>query len=301
MPDEVIVSDLVKHYASVGALNGVSFSVEQGRIFGLLGRNGAGKTTAIECIVGLRRPDRGSAIVHGIDAIQSPHRARQFIGVQLQATALQDKITPREALRLFASFHKTSVPADSLIERFFLAEKADAPFDSLSSGQRQRLALALAIVNEPRVLFLDEPTAGLDAQSRRQLHETILKMRTDGHTILLTTHYIEEAEELCDEIAILHRGSIVAYGTPASLVDQQRGMSRIEFSAQNPVEEQWIRLLPSTRDVQKCSDSWRFCTDSVAATVSALVQKLDTEGNRLADLRVKGAGLEDVFVELTRD
>lgn len=301
MPDEVIVSDLVKHYGSIGALNGVSFSVGGGEIFGLLGRNGAGKTTAVECVVGLRRPESGAVRVHGFDAIQFPTKIKQFIGVQLQATALQDKITPREALKLFASFHRNSVAANSLMERFFLEEKADAPFNTLSSGQRQRLALALAFVNKPAVLFLDEPTAGLDAQSRRQLHETIRKMRADGHTVVLTTHYIEEAQELCDHIAILHHGRIVADGTPASLVAQTRGRSRIEFRSESSVTLQWIANLPGAQEIQQEESARRFSTDSVATTVSALVEKLEGEGNRLMDLRVTSPGLEDVFVELTKE
>jgi ABC-2 type transport system ATP-binding protein len=220
MPDALIVNELAKRYGTFLALSGVSFSVTQGHIFGLLGRNGAGKTTAIECVVGLRNPDSGSVQICGIDARANPKKIKELIGVQLQSTALQDKITPREALKLFASFYKNPHDVQSLIVRFSLMEKADAHFDTLSGGQRQSLALALAMVNQPRLVFLDEPTAGLDAPARRQLHETIRQIRADGRTILLTTHNIEEARELCDQIAILNGGGIVAQGTPQELVSK---------------------------------------------------------------------------------
>jgi ABC-2 type transport system ATP-binding protein len=218
MADEVVVSDLAKNYGSIVALAGVSFSVGAGEIFGILGRNGAGKTTCIECVIGLRRADRGVIHIHGIDATANPRKIKELIGVQLQATALQEKITPREALKLFASFYPRSDFVESLIERFFLMDKADSHFDTLSGGQRQRLALALAVVHQPNIVFLDEPTAGLDVQSRRQLHEIIRQMRKDGRTIVMTTHNIEEAAQLCDRIAVIHCGKIVACGSPESLM-----------------------------------------------------------------------------------
>src|SRR5581483_7072958 len=202
MAGGVIVHNLVKRYGPVEAVRGVGFDVHAGEIFGLLGPNGAGKTTTVECVIGLRRPDQGTIEIDGIDALAQPDRTKQRIGAQLQATALQDKITPREALRLFGSFHDRRADVRSLIDRFALSEKADAPFESLSGGQRQRLALALAFVNDPAVLFLDEPTSGLDPQSRRELHESIRQMRAEGRAILLTTHYIAEAHDLCDRIAI---------------------------------------------------------------------------------------------------
>jgi ABC-2 type transport system ATP-binding protein len=221
MADEVVVSDLAKSYGSVVALAGVSFSIGAGEIFGILGRNGAGKTTCVECVIGLRRSDRGAIQIHGIDAIANPRKIKELIGVQLQATALQDKITPREALKLFASFYPRSDSIDSLIERFLLTEKADAHFDTLSGGQRQRLALALAVVHQPNIVFLDEPTAGLDVQSRRQLHEIIRDIKKEERTIVLTTHTIEEAGQLCDRIAVIHQGKIIACGSPESLIGER--------------------------------------------------------------------------------
>src|SRR6187455_2840277 len=181
------VSGLRKRYGELQAVADVSFEVRTGEIFGLLGPNGAGKTTTLECIIGLREPDAGDIRVCGINARTHPRDVKQRIGAALQATALQDKITPREALTLFGSFYAKHEDSAALLERFSLSEKADLPFDSLSGGQRQRLALALAFVNKPELVFLDEPTAGLDPQSRRELHDEILTMKADGHTVLLTT------------------------------------------------------------------------------------------------------------------
>ena len=193
-------------------MEGISFEVGAGEIFGLLGPNGAGKTSAVECILGLREPDGGIITVCGMDARREPAAVKRRIGAALQSTALQDQITPREALRLFGAFYQDSVPPGELLERFDLVEKADARFETLSGGQRQRLALALAFVNRPEVLFLDEPASGLDPQARRDLHESIRGFRREGRAVLLTTHYIEEAHALCDRLAILDQGRIVATG-----------------------------------------------------------------------------------------
>ena len=212
------VRDLVKRYGAVEAAAGVSFEVADGEVFGLLGKNGAGKTTTLECVLGLRRPDSGSILVGGIDAVAHPDRVKALVGAQLQATALQDRITPREALWFFASFYRTPANPDELIQQFGLAEKADAPFETLSGGQKQRLGVALALVNEPKLVVLDEPTAGLDAQARRELHEIIGKIRSGGRTVVITTHYIEEAHQLCDRIGIIDRGKIVAAGRPDDLI-----------------------------------------------------------------------------------
>src|ERR1700682_3553038 len=220
MPAKVIVRDLRKQYGGVQAASGVSFEVQDGEIFGLLGPNGAGKTTTIECVVGLREPDEGYIEVCGMDARLHPVEVKQKIGAALQTTALQDKITPREALRVFGGFYRQKTEPQQLLDRFALAGKGDAPFDTLSGGQRQRLALALAFVNNPELIFLDEPTTGLDPQSRRDLHAEIARMKREGHTVLLTTHQIDEAERLCDRIAIMDQGRIVAMGTPRDLIAQ---------------------------------------------------------------------------------
>ena len=217
MSAKVVVRDLEKRYGDVQAARGVSFDIEDGEIFGLIGPNGAGKTTTLECVVGLRVPDSGRIEICGIDARRHPREVKQRIGATLQTTALQGRITPREAIRLFGSFYRVHAEPEPLLERFALTDKADAAFDTLSSGQRQRVALALAFVNSPELVFLDEPTAGLDAQTRRDLRGQIAGMKQAGHTVLLTTHDLGEAQEVCDRIAIINRGRIVASGHTSEL------------------------------------------------------------------------------------
>ena len=299
MSDELIVSNLLKRYGNVVALNGISFTVAAGGIFGLLGKNGAGKTTAIESVIGLRDADSGDIHVCGLDARTQRKQIRRLIGVQLQSTALQDKITPREALELFASFYSEPAQIPALIERFGLSEKADAHFDTLSGGQRQRLALALAFVNQPRVLFLDEPTAGLDAQSRRELQEMIRQIRGEGRTVLLSTHDLDEAEALCDKIAIIDRGRIIAAGTPKELIAASGGLGRIEFRTTSPVDAELLSRLAAVRQVEACGQGWRVQSENVASTLAALAGELQSRANGLLDLQIKQASLEDVFIGLT--
>ena len=229
MPKKVRVHELRKRYGGVAAADGVSFEIGAGEIFALIGPNGAGKTTTLECVIGLREPDAGEIEVCGIDARRRPQEVKQKIGAALQTSVLQDRITPREALTLFGAFYRERQSAEALLERFALASKADAPFESLSGGQKQRLALALAFVNKPELVFLDEPTAGLDPQSRRELHDEIRQMRDDGHTVLLTTHSLDEAEALCDRIAIINRGRIVASGAPRELMAASSRIVSVEF------------------------------------------------------------------------
>ncbi len=214
----IAVRDLSRRFGALQAIDSVSFDVAAGEIFGLLGPNGAGKTTALECILGLAAPDEGRIEICGIDARRDPRRAREKIGAVLQATGLQDKITPREALEVFAALYAAPPNSDALLERFGLLEKADARYETLSGGQKQRLALALAFVGDPQVLLLDEPTAGLDPQIRREVQAHIRAMKDKGRAVLLATHDMEEAERLCDRIAVIARGRIVATGTPGELV-----------------------------------------------------------------------------------
>ena len=209
--------DLYKSYEAVEALRGVSFTVEQGEVFGLLGPNGAGKTTTVEILEGMRTPDRGLARVCGLDPEKSGSRFKEMIGAVLQSTSLPDKIRVKEALELFAKFYRARANTDDLLKRFQLDEKRDAFYSQLSGGQKQRLALAMALVNNPQVVFLDEPTAGLDPQVRREIYDIIEELKRDKKTVLLTTHYIEEAERLCDRVAIMRDGQIAALGPPAAL------------------------------------------------------------------------------------
>jgi ABC-2 type transport system ATP-binding protein len=297
---QVQVRNLRKRYGGVTAVEDVSFDIGTGEIFGLLGPNGAGKTSTLECIIGLRVPDGGSIQVCGMDALREPLNVKQRIGAQLQATALQDKITPREALHLFASFYRQSASVDQLIERFSLQEKADARFETLSGGQKQRLGLALAFVNEPNVVFLDEPTSGLDPQSRRELHQLIERMRGEGRSILLTTHYIEEAQALCDRLAIMDHGRIIATGTPAELIASAKAPNRVSFRAAREADESSLRGLPGVTQVKhEPGAAYRLHTAAPTRTIVELVRLLESQNNELSDLQMEKPSLEDVFIELT--
>jgi ABC-2 type transport system ATP-binding protein len=299
MSAKVVVRDLTKRYGKLEAARGVSFDIEDGEIFGLLGPNGAGKTTTLECILGLREPDGGTVQVCGIDARTRPRDVKQRIGAALQTTALQDKITAREALTLFGSLYHQRARPDQLLERFGLTDKADASFDSLSDGQRQRLALALAFVNNPELVFLDEPTTGLDAQSRRELHGEIRQMKRDGHTVLLTTHYMEEAETLCDRVAVIHHGRIVASGLTADLIAASDGAPSLVLTASRPLERAALDRLQGVTDLQLEGATVSFRADNVNRALADLIGLLETQHAEVRELHVQKARLEDVFLELT--
>jgi ABC-2 type transport system ATP-binding protein len=305
MSAHVVVRDLRKSYDGVEAVRGVSFDIQPGEIFGLLGPNGAGKTTTVECIVGLREPDAGALEVCGLDARREPREVKQRIGVALQSTSLQDKITPREALRLFGAFYRQCVPAETLLERFALTEKADARVETLSGGQRQRLALALAFVNRPQLVFLDEPTTGLDPQSRRELHAAIARMKQDGYTVLFTTHYLDEAEQLCDRVAIIDRGQIVASGTPRELVARSQGGQTVSLVTSRPLAPAKLSALPGVSEVASGDGArggadMRLHTTNATATLAGLTRLLEDSGIDVVELHVRKASLEDVFIQLTR-
>ncbi len=313
MPPKVIVRELSKRYGGVEAVRGVSFEIEAGEIFGLLGPNGAGKTTTLECLVGLREADAGSIEVCGLDVRKQPREVKQRIGVALQSTALQDKITPREALRLFGAFYRERAEPAALLERFALVEKADARFDTLSGGQRQRLALALAFVNKPELVLLDEPTTGLDPQARRELHAEILKMKADGHTVLLTTHYLDEAEQLCDRIAIIDHGRVIATGAPRELVAQSSGLQTVTLVTEPVLNVERLARVVGVRELRVRGDgkiraaqdiaggAVTFRTDRPAETLAALAALIAEQRVELVELQVKKASLEDVFVGLTKN
>jgi ABC-2 type transport system ATP-binding protein len=301
MPAHVVVRDLRKSYGEVEAVRGVSFTIEAGEIFGLLGPNGAGKTTTVECLIGLRDPDAGELEVCGVDARRNPRGMKQKIGVALQTTSLQDKITPREALHLFGSFYENRVAPTELLERFALVEKADAPLDSLSGGQRQRLALALAFVNRPQLVFLDEPTTGLDPQSRRELHAAIARMKADGFTVLFTTHYLAEAEQLCDRVAIIDRGRIVATGRPRDLIAQSDAAQAVTLVTSKPIDPARLAALPGVSAVAGQGVEVRFQTSDATATLTALTALLAEQRADLVELQVKKSSLEDVFLKLTQE
>ena len=300
MPANVVVHDLWKHYGAVPAVRGVSFTVEPGEIFGLLGPNGAGKTSTLECLVGLRDSTQGEIEICGLNARIAARAVKEKIGVALQTTALQDKITAREAVRLFGSFYRDSVAAPELLQRFGLGEKADARFDTLSGGQRQRLALALAFVNRPAVVFLDEPTTGLDPQSRRELHEHIRQMKRDGCTVLLSTHHLEDAEQLCDRIAIIDQGRIVATGAPHELMAGAGGLQTLALVTTPMLPMDELAGLAGVTEVENAGTAMRLRSRDVAATLEALGTLMRERAVELVDLQVRKASLEDVFLQLTR-
>jgi ABC-2 type transport system ATP-binding protein len=296
---KVVVHELHKHYGDVHAARGVSFQIQDGEIFGLLGPNGSGKTTTLECIIGLREPDAGAIEVCGIDARRRPREVKQRIGAALQTTSLQDKITPREALTLFGSFYRRKAAAGELLDRFALGPKADEPFDTLSGGQRQRLALALAFVNRPELVFLDEPTTGLDPQSRRDLHAEIARMKQDGHTVLLTTHYIEEAERLCDRIAVIDRGQIIATGAPHELVAQSTAWQSVSLTTVPALDPAELSRVAGVHELEYDGDRVHFKTTTAARTLADVMSLVDARGVSLSDLQVRKGTLEDVFIALT--
>jgi ABC-2 type transport system ATP-binding protein len=295
----VSVEELHKSYGDLRAVCGVSFEVRRGEVFGLLGPNGAGKTTTVEIIEGLRLPDAGRASVCGFDPVTEAREVKGRIGVALQATALPDKIKVREALSLFASLYPRRAIVDELLAMVSLEEKADSLFDTLSGGQKQRLAVALALANDPEVVILDEPTAGLDAQARRELHRVIASLGGRGKTVILTTHYIEEAEKLCDRVAIMSQGKIIAMGSPRRLIADSRNSSRIEFTAEAPVNLAELRSIPFVLEVGREGGGYVLRAADGPRAVVELIRWLEAEGNQLLDLHVARPTLEDVYIELT--
>jgi ABC-2 type transport system ATP-binding protein len=295
----VRVEDLRKRYERLEAVCGISFEIRSGEVFGLLGPNGAGKTSTIEILEGLRRPDSGSVSVCGMDPTREKAALKQRIGAQLQATVLPDKIRVEEALRLYASFYRQPASIELLLQRFGLTDKRRSFFEKLSGGQKQRLALALALVNNPELVLLDEPTVGLDAQLRRDIYALIEQFRAEGRTTLLTTHYIEEAERLCDRVAILDRGQIIAMGTPRELVEKSGRGTRLELRLAKPAAIEALRQLDSVTDCREAGGAYYLHAQPAARTVAALVRYLESDGNTLVDLHMARPTLEDVFVEMT--
>ena len=293
------VENLFKRYGNVEAVRGVSFSVEEGEVFGLLGPNGAGKTSTIEILEGLRNADSGKASVCGFDPQRQGDQLKHEIGATLQATSLPDKLRAMDALRLFASFYKRGRNPEELLKRFGLEEKRDTFFSKLSGGQKQRLALAMALINDPKVLFLDEPTAGLDPQVRREIYDIIEELRREKKTILLTTHYIEEAERLCDRVAIIDHGKVIALGTPRELRQRSGDKTRIEVKLARPVAVDTLKALEGVTDAREVDGSYAIHTQRPPQAIVSVVKHLEAESNELVSLEIFTPSLEDVFIELT--
>jgi ABC-2 type transport system ATP-binding protein len=298
MTPVIEVTGLTKRYGDHAVVDGISFGVEQGEIFGLLGPNGAGKTTTVECLEGLRRRDAGQVRILGLDPQADGHRLHQRIGVQLQESQLQDKLTVREALQLYASFYPRPADWKELLDRWGLAGKAGTSFSKLSGGQKQRLFIALALVGNPEVVFLDELTSGLDPGARRATWELIGQVRDSGVTVVLVSHFMDEVEELCDRVAILEQGRIAALDTPTGLVNAAGGEGRLRFRPHEPgLDEQSLAALPGVTAVSR-----QGVTITVTGTgdfASAVTAELARRQVIVADLRIEGRSLDSAYVALT--
>ena len=293
------VRELRKAYDDVQAVRGVSFTVEQGEVFGMLGPNGAGKTTTVEILEGLRKRDGGEVTVLGLDPDAAGRSIKSRIGVQLQQVALYPRLRVHEVIELFASFYGRSGVADRLIETLGLEERRAGLVKDLSGGQQQRLSVALAVVNDPEIVFLDEPTTGMDPAARRNLWEFIEELRKGGRTIFLTTHYMEEAERLADRVAVMDHGKIIALETPRKLVRQNFSEDAIEFSQRDGLTTEELGALPSVTDASLNAEQFRLYSANVPETMGALLSLAERREAPIENLQVRRATLEDVFLKLT--
>jgi ABC-2 type transport system ATP-binding protein len=292
-------TDLRKQYGELAAVDGVTFEVAAGEIFGLLGPNGAGKTTTVEMLEGLRKPDGGEARVLGLDVSRQAGALKERIGVQLQTAALYPELTVVEVIDLFRSFYRRTLPTDQLIEWLGLGERRTALTKVLSGGQRQRLSVALALVNDPELVFLDEPTTGMDPQARRSLWDLISSLRDRGTSVLLTTHYMDEAEQLCDHIGIMDHGKILEMGTVDELISRRFKERSVRFDAIHALTHDQLAKIAGVSRVVEEDGSVALYTSDVAATIGALLDLAEGLGVEPANLNVRRATLEDVFLDLT--
>jgi len=293
------VAGLVKRYGETAAVDGVSFEVQGGTVFGLLGPNGAGKTTTVEVLEGLRAPDAGEVTVLGIDAIHHPDDLKARIGVSLQTAALYPRLTVVEVLDLFRGFYPTGRSSTDLIDLMDLGEKRTTRTADLSGGQRQRLSVALALVNDPELVFLDEPTTGMDPAARRSLWDIILSLRAAGKTVLLTTHYLEEAEVLCDRVSIMDHGRILEEGTVGELVSRRFKERAVRFEAIEGLPDERLAAMPGVSTIKHEDRDVLVYTSDVAATIGAVLDAAEALGVEPENLGVRRATLEDVFLDLT--
>jgi ABC-2 type transport system ATP-binding protein len=290
---------LVKRFEDVVAVNGLDLEIAPGECFGLLGPNGAGKTTTIEILEGLTKPDAGEVVILGRHWGTHERELRQRLGISLQESRFQEKLTVFETLDLFRCLYPSGRDPERLLADMSLEEKRDARVGKLSGGQRQRLAVACALAGDPEILFLDEPTTGLDPQSRRELWDHIETFRAAGRTVLLTTHYMEEAERLCDRVAIVDHGKTIAQGSPAELVASLNAPHIVEFASDPTLSGEDLKSLPGVRDCRQRDSRWFVSVASLVDAVPALLSRIERGGAKLLQLSTHRATLEDVFISLT--
>ncbi len=295
------VENLVKRYGEITAVNDISFDVNAGEVFGMLGPNGAGKTTTVEIIEGLRDADAGRVSVLGLDVSKVPAKIKQRIGVQLQAPTLIPLLNVQETLHMFAGFYERSLSVDEVLDLLALQDSRKVLVKNLSGGQQQRLSVALSLINDPDIAFLDEPTTGLDPQARHGLWSVIEEMRKKGKTVFLTTHYMEEAEQLCDRVAVIDYGKIIAMGSPEQLIYENFEESAIQFEMEPPPSIEVLQALPGAANVALDSNEIIVYSKNVPATLAAIMRYSEEGGEdrQLKNLFVRRATLEDVFLKLT--
>ena len=291
--------DFAKVYGAFVAVDGISFAVNRGEVFGLIGPNGAGKTSTLESLEGLRSPDGGSLRVMGVDPSREAHKLRNLIGVQLQSAGLPDTIGVDEALRFFSAYHGVA-PRYDLLDRLGLADKRSTQYHQLSTGLQRRLALALAVAHNPPVLFLDEPTAGLDVPSRVELHSLIRELQAAGTTVILATHDMAEVEELADRVAILLRGKIAASGSPLELTATGAGLTKVSVRTKDASLSDPHLAFPAVSQRLFKDEYATYLSTDVGPTVAAIIAHVQARGDTLLDLRVERPSLEDRFLEITR-
>ncbi len=296
---EIEVRDLRKYYGEVRAVDGVSFDVRKSEVFGILGPNGAGKTTTLEIIETLRKPDSGEIYLMGKDLRKEARALKDKIGVQLQDTSLFPRLTVLETLNLFASFYRRTASVLEMLKTVGLDEKKDALVETLSGGQQKRLSIALALINDPEIIFLDEPTTGLDPQARRRVWEIVEKLRVKGKTVVITTHYMEEAEELCDRVAIMDHGKIIASGTPRDLINNYVPESKVFFRLEPPLDDEILLRMPGVKGVERDEGIYALRTDSPQKALMEIFDLATEKGCLLKEVTIKRASLEDVFLRLT--
>ncbi len=299
MPASIEVENLTKMYGDFVAVNDISFAVNSGETFGILGPNGAGKTTTLEMIEGLKRITAGTIRVEGHDVQKETHAVKSIIGVQLQASTFFERLNLVELIDTFAAMYRRKVDARELLKEVQLIEKADRAVKELSGGQKQRLSIAVGLVNDPKVLFLDEPTTGLDPQARRHLWDLVSWIKSKGKTVVLTTHYMDEAEVLCDRIAIMDHAKIAALDTTEKLLSSTGVHPRIEFTAKAAVPQDGLKQLAGVEKTEKNNNTYSLTTSDSQATLEALLSWCRTSNLQIEELTVKRVTLEDVFLKLT--